>query len=233
MARPFSTQSLPPHPAIGTKIKMVFKYGRMCRSVTVTCPTCQSIRWFPTATLRQTLKTKTFSGQCYPCGIKQAHEQRTKTCSVCGETKSILDFSKRRLIRRKHCKSCNNAYLKNKRATDKAWRDKVNARQRLRLLLAPEVKRSWDLRRKYGLSDSDYSNMLASQNNGCAICGATRGGKSNNHKRLCVDHDHKTNAVRGLLCIRCNFIIGNAQDSTDILRTCIAYLERQISLAAA
>jgi hypothetical protein len=41
--------------------------------------------------------------------------------------------------------------------------------------------------------------MLAAQGGGCAICGAPP-----KTRRLHVDHDHKTGAVRGLLCYRCN-----------------------------
>jgi Recombination endonuclease VII len=44
--------------------------------------------------------------------------------------------------------------------------------------------------------------MLAEQGGGCAICGAEP-----KTKRLHVDHDHKTGAVRGLLCFRCNRLI--------------------------
>ena len=41
--------------------------------------------------------------------------------------------------------------------------------------------------------------MLAAQGGGCGICGAPP-----KTRRLHVDHDHKTMAVRGLLCNRCN-----------------------------
>lgn len=50
-----------------------------------------------------------------------------------------------------------------------------------------------------GVSDAEYERLLAAQGGGCAICGATP-----KTRRLHVDHDHKTGAVRGLLCHRCN-----------------------------
>lgn len=53
--------------------------------------------------------------------------------------------------------------------------------------------------RALGVSDEDYARMLAGQGGGCAICGAPP-----KTRRLHVDHDHKTGAVRGLLCFRCN-----------------------------
>lgn len=50
-----------------------------------------------------------------------------------------------------------------------------------------------------GITAEEYDLRLAAQGGGCAICGATP-----KTRRLHVDHDHKTGAVRGLLCLRCN-----------------------------
>lgn len=54
-------------------------------------------------------------------------------------------------------------------------------------------------RKQLGLTIEDYERLLAAQGGGCAICGATP-----KTRRLDVDHDHRTGAVRGLLCHRCN-----------------------------
>jgi hypothetical protein len=50
-----------------------------------------------------------------------------------------------------------------------------------------------------GFTAEDYDRLLAAQGGGCAICKAPP-----KTRRLHVDHDHKTGAVRGLLCHRCN-----------------------------
>jgi len=64
----------------------------------------------------------------------------------------------------------------------------------------------------YGLSAEQYDALLARQGGRCAICRARP--KS---KRLAVDHDHSTGAVRGLLCSRCNHeLMGSAWDSLAI-----------------
>lgn len=61
----------------------------------------------------------------------------------------------------------------------------------------------------YGITADDYDSLLAAQGGRCAICRAQP--KS---KRLAVDHDHKSGAVRGLLCSRCNHdLMGSAWDS--------------------
>lgn len=53
----------------------------------------------------------------------------------------------------------------------------------------------------------------------CAICGK-------NDVALCIDHDHDTDRVRGLLCSSCNMGLGHFHDRTDLLMTAKAYLER-------
>ena len=55
------------------------------------------------------------------------------------------------------------------------------------------------IEKTYGLSAADYDALLAGQGGRCAIC---RGAPKS--KRLAVDHDHGSGAVRGLLCSRCN-----------------------------
>jgi hypothetical protein len=41
---------------------------------------------------------------------------------------------------------------------------------------------------------------------------------------VCVDHDHETNKVRGLLCNSCNKALGLFKDSPNILNQAINYL---------
>jgi hypothetical protein len=73
------------------------------------------------------------------------------------------------------------------------------------------------LRRGYGINIEIYDRMVAEQNGSCAICGCTPG-------RFCVDHDHETKEVRGLLCNTCNRGIGLLKDDPVILSKAIEYL---------
>lgn len=71
---------------------------------------------------------------------------------------------------------------------------------------------------RYELSKDEYILLLETYVS-CAICGKKPEGKN-----LCVDHDHETKKVRGLLCNRCNLAIGLMKDDVEILFKAINYL---------
>ncbi len=76
--------------------------------------------------------------------------------------------------------------------------------------------------RKYGITLKDYDAMLEKQNGKCKICGTKKLAKDQG--RFCVDHDHITSKIRGLLCYNCNHMLGNAKDDIKILASAIQYL---------
>lgn len=41
-----------------------------------------------------------------------------------------------------------------------------------------------------------------------------------------VDHDHVTGTIRGLLCSKCNTLLGMAKDNIAILENAIKYLKK-------
>ena len=121
------------------------------------------------------------------------------TCAKCKETKPVSEFHKDR--RRKsgvfsYCKVC-------KTGID---RDKYQ-RNRTTVLL-----------KAYGITEDEYNKMYSEQNGDCKIC-------SKNFSRLCVDHDHKSGKVRGLLCHHCNTMLGLALDDISTLTNAINYLK--------
>lgn len=79
--------------------------------------------------------------------------------------------------------------------------------------------------REYGMSDDAFRAMVEAQGGLCAICRepetAMRGGVV---RPLCIDHDHETGGVRGLLCSRCNTAVGLMLDDPARLRAAVAYL---------
>lgn len=85
------------------------------------------------------------------------------------------------------------------------------------------VYRDSKLRRRFGISSADYNRLLLAQGSVCAIC--LQPELWNGGRVLSVDHDHRTNAVRGLLCHNCNVSIGLLGESPDRIRAMAAYIE--------
>ncbi|MDY7087033.1 MAG: endonuclease VII domain-containing protein [Actinomycetota bacterium] len=102
----------------------------------------------------------------------------------------------------------------------------------------PEINRKANLWRHYRMRLADYEEMRAAQGYRCAACGAheseidvSRSGgrlRQDGTKAIAlplqVDHCHDTMKVRGLLCSRCNRVIGTAKDDPARLEGCAAYL---------
>jgi hypothetical protein len=86
---------------------------------------------------------------------------------------------------------------------------------------------AWGIRKRFGFSPVDYESMAEWQNRQCAIClGPSGSYRDGRERKFCIDHDHETGKIRGLLCNGCNRGIGYFSDSPDNLRRAIAYLER-------
>ncbi len=80
------------------------------------------------------------------------------------------------------------------------------------------------LKNNYDITLADYDRMFEEQDGNCAICGLPE-----LMRRLSVDHDHTTGEVRGLLCSKCNFMLGNANDDLVILEKAVSYLKGGVS----
>ena len=73
-----------------------------------------------------------------------------------------------------------------------------------------------------GITLRKYDELFEKQNGVCAICGLPE-----IMKRLCVDHNHRTGEVRGLLCSQCNILLGCANDNIETLEKAKEYLLQQ------
>jgi Recombination endonuclease VII len=114
----------------------------------------------------------------------------------------------------------------NRKSAAKRDKETINAQQRLKRATDPEFceqsrlrSTKSQLKTAYGLTMEDYDRMLARQQGACAIC------KRKTLQRLCVDHCHLTNMVRGLLCRRCNVGLGHFEDDARLLHEAATYVE--------
>lgn len=80
------------------------------------------------------------------------------------------------------------------------------------------------LKRNYGLTLREYNKLYVKQDGCCAICGRHQ---QEIWRTLCVDHDHKTGKIRGLLCSNCNTALGLFQERRGLLFKAMQYLGRK------
>ena len=135
-------------------------------------------------------------------------------CGRCGETKPRSAFYDLRHTTqpRRPCKTCISESKRARYATNGGDR----------------ISHAQVLREKYQLTPADYGAMLAEQDGLCAVCGMTERvlGRGGRPRRLAVDHDHRTGAVRQLLCHRCNLVTWAVEDNPGLLDAVHAYLAK-------
>ena len=133
-------------------------------------------------------------------------------CKVCGEDKDVSCFEhqKNRPRPRNTCKECRyEARKAGPNYTKELERHREYSRQ-YRKDNSDKVRMSWE-RNKYGACKEDFGYEE------CWICGSTH--------RLCIDHDHNTGEVRGLLCSGCNSALGHFKDNTESMMKAVNYLK--------
>jgi len=142
-------------------------------------------------------------------------------CRRCKQWKPLTEFStsynRQRGIhyRRHYCKPCQVAMT-----SDWARRNPGKARLAKRRCALREWSKD--------MTPERYAAMLEAQGGVCAICGKmeTRLARDGQPVHLHIDHDHRTGAIRQLLCSGCNTMIGLASESREILLAAVAYLDR-------
>lgn len=78
--------------------------------------------------------------------------------------------------------------------------------------------------KEYGISYDDVIELTKAQEYKCAICGTHE--KEVVREKLFVDHCHTSGKVRGMLCSKCNTMLGMANDNINILASAISYLKQ-------
>ena len=105
----------------------------------------------------------------------------------------------------------------------KAHREKAIQYRKIYAETHKEERRQRDKLKKYGITIQDELDMLKAQDGRCAICGKLL----TNLTEACIDHDHKTGKVRGILCGHCNRGLGYFKDNSEALIKAAVYLRNQ------
>lgn len=134
-------------------------------------------------------------------------EAKVKSCKDCGSTTRKLPYPGPR---------CTTCY----RARKRVLKDKNHSDRMLKL---------------YNLSDGEYAALYEAQGGMCYVCGPWTGNRGLT-KKLSVDHDHSCcpappicgKCIRGLICSRCNSLIGELGDSAGHIQARLQQLQNYI-----
>jgi len=128
-----------------------------------------------------------------------------KECSICKLTLPASAFSKRALAADRlnsKCKKCANLEQNAKRST----------------IIGKHYSSMATMKSSFNITEDQLQNMLLGQQGCCKICSVDFGGlESLNGRTYCIDHNHNTNEIRGLLCPKCNRQIGLVENNPTLV----------------
>ncbi len=157
--------------------------------------------------------------------------EEKRVCKICNVEKPIEKFQKAKWKDKNyHTYQCSLCLSRRKAKKEKELRLNHSKDYDVSTTCMVNIRTQFKQRSKKSNLNIDYSNLtvdwyrtkLQQQNRCCEIC---KKSVEEIKKRLVVDHCHTTGKVRGLLCDRCNFILGviEANWSTENYRE---YIER-------
>ena len=120
-------------------------------------------------------------------------------------------------------------YNREYRKTDKYKKQKKKYDKRSYNKQDKEKRSSRDKSKLYGITQEDLKGKYADQNGRCKLCGVSKplyAKRSSSETSLHVDHCHKTNKVRDLICSRCNLMVGLLETRFEDIIECIKYISR-------
>lgn len=129
-----------------------------------------------------------------------------KVCPTCKEPKSLDDYWKGQ----SSCILC----TKEKQKT--RWNSRT-----------PKKRLEQHLKYKYGVTHQEFLEAWDEQEGRCAICKDELPdlmAYENRRRGYAIDHNHETGEFRGILCLKCNSLLGMAKDSPEVLEKAKHYL---------
>jgi len=153
---------------------------------------------------------------------------QTKVCPKCGKLKRFEEFGKCAKVAHGlayDCRLCQSVYHAARRRTHYEQLREAKLKSLANCIAAdPLYIRRRNLKSNYGLSLDQFEAMFRAQDKRCVICRTAKP-----HRRSgvwTVDHDHKTGAVRGILCSHCNSALGFMRDKPGSLTAAVEYLRQ-------
>ena len=153
-------------------------------------------------------------------------DEKERTCSKCLETFPATNehFHKKDY----RCRPCMNKAQREYRQSEKGRAALAKAQKKYNTSPKGRAARkhsAWK-RLQIDMDMKRYEQKLKEQNERCAICTKS---VAEMDRDLCVDHDHRTGQVRGLLCTYCNkHVLGAIRDNPIVLRGLRDYLNKHV-----
>lgn len=181
--------------------------------------------------------------------IQLPAKAQEKICTKCKVMKALTEFY---FYDGKHISACRTCQaLRNKKFRDAGYKEDPESKKKRRKRFYDNRKndpeRSADLlewqkiwnksdkyyegyyKRKFGITFGQVKFMLIDQNNLCANIGCSRPialSPTGEQAKACVDHDHKTGKVRGMMCIGCNTFLGYIEKNQRLVPGLMNYLAK-------
>ncbi len=183
--------------------------------------------------------------KCKICELETAWKQKLRTCKKHGLLKAE-DIKPNGYCRKCHRESANKKRNENREEFNKKIaEDKKKNPQKWKKIYADAYERrvknegrtflnTKEICRLRGITYDEYEKMFEFQKGKCAICNEPERCLSRDGftiKRLCLDHNHKTGNIRGLLCHDCNTGIGKFKDDPDMMMAAMLYLEEHSEIS--
>lgn len=137
-----------------------------------------------------------------------------KKCTKCNRVKELVNFKTEKLRIDGYSSWCKKCHSKK----TKQWQHKNTKKSRNAFL-----------KRNYGITQTEYDNLLYLQHGVCAVCEqpeTVRQAKDESIRPLVVDHCHATGKIRGLLCANCNSAEGYLKSNYVIALKMAEYIKR-------
>lgn len=132
-----------------------------------------------------------------------------KRCGMCLAVKKLKEFYRSGNSYHSYCKACNSEWRKSRYDSDKT-RDRY-------------------LRATYNITLEEYNILFFQQGGLCAVCSQPEtviDPYTKQVKYLAVDHNHKTDKVRQLLCSDCNTLLGVLEKDPNRVKLLVKYLKK-------
>ncbi len=173
---------------------------------------------------------------------------KVKTCTGCKESLPISEFNKDRSRAdglRDRCRKCGSGQAKKYRNSEQGrnarqqYLKKYNISEHGRQVKSKyqkqyrgtprgkEVERRGQLKYLYGLTPEQYQQMYLSQDGCCGICKEHR---SEEERHFDIDCDPNTGEVRGLLCWKCNQMLGRYENGHNFKQELVDQFEEYIAV---